>query len=168
MVRYFFRQLMDALEFCHNNRICNIDLKSENVLFDHEGILKISGFCYASVIEDETQQERPRSRIEYFLPPELYEHKTCLGTQHDLYSAGILLFLMMARQQPFTRPNTRMDPIYASFYEENERYWNRLTNKLGPKNTPNYRQLMHMMLAYSPSQRLSIQEIRAHEWFQGE
>jgi len=58
-----------------------------------------------------------------------------------------------------------MDPIYASFYEENERYWNRLTNKLGPKNTPNYRQLMHMMLAYSPSQRLSIQEIRAHEWF---
>ena len=42
--RYFFKQLVEGLQFCHTNGVCHRDLKPENLLLDNHGVLKISDF----------------------------------------------------------------------------------------------------------------------------
>ena len=42
--RFYFRQLVTSVEFCHNLGVCHRDLKPENLLIDDEGNLKISDF----------------------------------------------------------------------------------------------------------------------------
>jgi len=47
--RFYFKQLVNGLEHCHNNGICHRDLKPENLLLDTDGNLKISDFCFSTL-----------------------------------------------------------------------------------------------------------------------
>ena len=88
-----------------------------------------------------------------------------------MFAAGIVLFIMVAGTPPF------------SVAERNEFYYKLICNnrwemfwKYHCKGKPsgqfffseNFKNLMQYMLAYSPSDRLSTQELRAHPWFQGD
>ena len=45
--RFYFNQLIEGVEYCHNMDICHRDLKPENLLLDSFGNLKISDFGFA-------------------------------------------------------------------------------------------------------------------------
>ena len=51
VARYFFKQYLEALKFCHDNGICHRDLKPENVLLDDDYNIKIADFGFANQIE---------------------------------------------------------------------------------------------------------------------
>ena len=39
--RYYFRQLIEGMEYCHSQGVCHRDLKPENLLLDEEWNLKV-------------------------------------------------------------------------------------------------------------------------------
>lgn len=51
MARYFFKQFLSGLDYCHSNGVCHRDLKPENLLLDSKYTLKIADFGFAAPVE---------------------------------------------------------------------------------------------------------------------
>jgi len=51
IVRYYFRQLLQSIDFMHNEGICHRDLKLENILLDNKYNIKVSDFGFATSLQ---------------------------------------------------------------------------------------------------------------------
>lgn len=103
MTRYYFKQLLDGLEFIHNRGFCHRDLKPENLLLDAHGNLKIADFGYAAPAKGKDSQGNLRTQcgtVSYMAPEILYGQKY-KGTQVDVFCAGSMLFIMFAASPAF-------------------------------------------------------------------
>ena len=49
--RYFFRQMIEGLEACHNEGVSHRDLKPENILLDENYNIKLADFGWAAPLE---------------------------------------------------------------------------------------------------------------------
>merc|ERR1712166_492252 len=91
--RFFMHQMIDAIEYMHNLRCVHRDLKLENILVDDNLDLKIADFgfaCYKSI--DNLKSYRGTMT---YMAPEIKEGKTYDGTQVDLFSVGVIVFIIV-------------------------------------------------------------------------
>ena len=91
--RFFMAQLVASLDYMHNLRCVHRDLKLENILVDDNLNLKIADFgfaCYKSI----DQLKSYRGTMTY-MAPEIKEGKTYDGTQVDLFSIGVIIFIIV-------------------------------------------------------------------------
>jgi len=91
LVRTYFHQLIEGLEILHRNGAAHLDLKLENLLMHEDFTLKLVDFDLSYLAEDGKVKTRGTKN---FRAPEMFKG-TCENPQAaDIYSAGILLFLM--------------------------------------------------------------------------
>jgi len=91
--RFFMSQMIDAIEYMHNLRCVHRDLKLENILVNDNLDLKIADFgfaCYKSI--DNLKSYRGTMT---YMAPEIKEGKTYDGTQVDLFSVGVIIFIIV-------------------------------------------------------------------------
>ena len=91
--RFFITQLLDAVDYMHQKRVVHRDLKLENILVDDQLNLKIADFgfaCYKSI--DALKSYRGTMT---YMAPEIKEGKRYKGTQVDLFSLGVILFIIV-------------------------------------------------------------------------
>lgn len=91
--RFMMLQLLDALEYMHNLRCVHRDLKLENILIDDNLNLKIADFgfaCYKTI--DKLSSYRGTMT---YMAPEIKQGKTYDGTQIDLFSLGVIIFIVV-------------------------------------------------------------------------
>jgi len=79
-----------------------------------------------------------------------------LGPPTDIWSAGVILYIMTAGAFPFTEATIRCD-LYVSLMQGNFQFQ--------PKMSPELIDLLHRMWEINPRQRITIPEIRKHPWF---
>ncbi|KAH3672255.1 hypothetical protein WICMUC_004350 [Wickerhamomyces mucosus] len=160
---FYFRQLINAVEFLHNRGVAHRDIKPENILLDNSGNLKLADFGLASVYK-----KKGSVRLCYtpcgsppYMAPEL-EH----GDQgynpgfSDIWSCGVVLFVLLTGETPWEEPTIR-DPFYRNFLHNNgnvlTRPWNRLSLPA--------LSILRAVLRPEVDERSSISQIRNHIWF---
>jgi len=162
---------MDGLDYVHSKGVTHRDLKPENVLYDQFFNLKIADFGFAAPIEGRDGSGTLKTKLgtESYMAPEIHMKKPYNGASVDLFACGIILFIMTTQHPPFTRAEPS-DPFYRLLCaNRDDLFW-----KAHSKNKPEgffseeFKDLITRMLSFDPSHRLSMEDVKAHPWFEGE
>lgn len=161
--RTYFTMLVEGLKYCHGRGVCHRDIKPENLLLSSEFVLKIGDFGQAALmVAGEFLTEKLGTRE--YNAPEIFTLKY-KGDEVDLFSAGIVLFLMYSRHPPFEAANA-LDAYYRLIKDKKyEMFWE-IHSKRKPAGfyTEKFKDLINGMFAFTPSERFSAEQILQHPW----
>ena len=95
-----FRELLMALEYCHNKGITHRDIKLENTLIDQNNIVKLIDFGFATCFPNEKKVKMFCGTPSY-MAPEIVARKEYIGPPVDIWAAGVLLYALITGNFPF-------------------------------------------------------------------
>lgn len=151
--RKFSRQIASALDYCHRNSIVHRDLKIENILISKTGDIKIIDFGLSNLFAPQSHLKTFCGSL-YFAAPELLQAKAYTGPEVDVWSFGIVLYVLVCGKVPFD--DQSMPALHAKIKKGLVDYPNWLS--------PECKNLISRMLVTDPKQRASLQEIMNHQW----
>ncbi|XP_056169143.1 CBL-interacting serine/threonine-protein kinase 3-like isoform X4 [Syzygium oleosum] len=105
--RRYFQQLINAVDYCHSRGVYHRDLKPENLLLDAYGNLKVSDFGLSAL----SQQVRDDGLLHTtcgtpnYVAPEVLNDRGYDGATADMWSCGVILFVLLAGYLPFDDSN---------------------------------------------------------------
>ncbi|GAB4821373.1 hypothetical protein N2152v2_008419 [Parachlorella kessleri] len=168
--RWFFQQILFALDYCHRMGVSNRDMKLENVLISDTGprpIVRLSDFGFS---KDENYHSAPGSRVgtPAYLAPEVISNvmgRSYDAKKADVWSCGVMLYVMVAGQYPFTSRddlkgggNMGLQASFQRILKAEFKF---------PASIPmsdECKDLITRMLTKDPARRLSVQEVLQHPW----
>ncbi|KAJ6247878.1 non-specific serine/threonine protein kinase [Anaeramoeba flamelloides] len=153
--RIIFQQILCGLQYCHGLNIVHCDLKAENLLFDDSWNVKIDDFSTSIIVPQETRLSKSPSSPSY-ASPKAIRGKGYEGKELDIWSCGVILYLMAVGELPFQH-NTKKG-LYQKIREGEY------------KPIPSYlslelQDLISKIFIVNQRQRITIKQIMAHEWF---
>ena len=166
--RTYFHQLISTVEYLHNIGIIHGDLKLENLLLGSDFSLKIADFSFASFALDQNNTVLQRQRLvtTSSMAPEVFLGSEYNGQLADLFSCGVILFQMVVGQPPFEKAN-QQDPRYRLLIRGDFPMFWKQYETLNRIFTKDFKDLINDMLSPEPTQRLTISEVKSHDWFNG-
>lgn len=173
--RWFFQQIILAIEYCHKRDVVLRDIKLENLLLDkNQQLVKVCDFGFS---KHNQHDSAPRTCVgtPCYLAPEVLKspmkHRPYNGEKVDIWTCGVSLFVMLFGFYPFDDPND------GNTSKENTMYLKRILE--GNVNIPTVQlrndkatpisedclDLLKKMLEPSPSKRITLKGIKEHSWF---
>ncbi|KAL2474984.1 CBL-interacting serine/threonine-protein kinase 23 [Abeliophyllum distichum] len=156
-VRKYFQQLINAVDYCHSRGVYHRDLKPENLLLDANGVLKVSDFGLSAL----PQQVREDGLLHTtcgtpnYVAPEVINNKGYDGAKADLWSCGVILFVLLAGYLPFEESN--LGALYKKIFKAEF--------SCPPWFSSGAKKLIKRILDPNPSTRITISKVLENEWF---
>ncbi|KAL0053253.1 hypothetical protein WJX82_003327 [Trebouxia sp. C0006] len=166
--RWFFQQLLVGVDYVHRMGVANRDIKLENTLLDGSPrpLLKICDFGYS---KHEKFQSAPGSRVgtPAYLAPEVImttKGQTYDGKIADIWSCGVMLYVMLVGAYPFERPedkhdNKKLQKMIQRILQVEYEFPPHV------KVSKECRDLLHKILVPDPAKRITVPEIQNHVWY---
>ncbi|XP_068641017.1 CBL-interacting serine/threonine-protein kinase 11-like [Aristolochia californica] len=155
--RRHFQQLISTVGYCHSRGVYHRDLKPENLLIDENGDLKVSDFGLSAVSEQIRNDGlfHTLCGTPAYVAPEILAKRGYSGAKVDLWSCGVILFVLNAGYLPFNNPNIMA--MYRKIYKGDFRC---------PRWTsPELKHMIHRLLDPNPETRITVDEIVNDPWF---
>lgn len=152
--RKYFQQLIHALIYCHAHGVVHRDIKPENILLDENNNIKLGDFGLSSYFNDGVFLKTCCGSLNY-AAPEIVAGEIYSGPQVDVWSAGVVLFLLVSGYLPFDENN-----MYGLFQKI------KTAEYFFPHDiSEDCKDLISRMLEPDPVHRISIHQITHHPWF---
>ncbi|CAK4468231.1 unnamed protein product [Aphanomyces euteiches] len=154
---YMFLQIVEALDYLHQNDVTHRDLKPENLLLQSSNgsviVVKVVDFGLSNT-HDNGRLLQTACGSPCYAAPEMIEGRLYIGPKADIWSLGVVLFAMVCGNLPFEDNNTSV--LYKKILS-------------GQYKAPNYispavQDLIRRILETDPDKRYTLADIRNHAW----
>jgi len=148
-----FSQILNAVNYCHIKNVVHRDLKAENLLLDHDGNIKIADFGFSNYYTPGGPLSTWCGSPPY-AAPELFEGKQYDGPKADIWSLGVILYVLVSGSLPFdgqTLQDLRSRVVSCQY---------RIPFFLSQE----CENLIRGLLVMDPNRRLSLEQISHHKW----
>ncbi|KAK9799772.1 hypothetical protein WJX73_004464 [Symbiochloris irregularis] len=169
-----FRQLVDGLLYCHDQKIYHRDIRTSTLLLHgniYDPTLKVSDFTYAKSGVLDSVMRTASAGGPAHSPPELLRLTGRLGEDGydgaavDVWASGIVLYRMLTGQHPFLDPS-EPDVIKSAVMKRICNCQYRFpSNRI--KVTPACLDLISKIFQPDPKNRIKTEEMRDHPWLSG-
>lgn len=154
--RKFFQQIISAVDYCHRHKIVHRDLKPENLLLDENMDIKIADFGLSNIMTDGNFLKTSCGSPNY-AAPEVISGRLYAGPEVDVWSCGVILYVMLCGRLPFD------DESIPELFQK---------ISSGSYSIPDYvspgaRSLLRRMLVVDPLMRIDVESIMQDPWFRG-
>ncbi|KAG5063833.1 hypothetical protein JHK85_005016 [Glycine max] len=105
VARLYFQPLISAVDFCHSRGVYHRDLKPENLLLDEHDNLKVSDFGLTAFSEHLKEDGLLHTTCGMPASPEVIAKKGYDGAKADIWSCGVILYVLLAGFLPFQDDN---------------------------------------------------------------
>ncbi|RWR86471.1 CBL-interacting serine/threonine-protein kinase 12-like protein [Cinnamomum micranthum f. kanehirae] len=160
VARKYFQQLISAVRFCHAQGVFHRDLKPENLLVDENGDLKVSDFGLCAV-SDQIRKDglfHTFCGTPAYVAPEVLSGKGYYGATADVWSCGVILFVLTAGFLPFHDQNVMA--MYRKIYRGEFRCPKWFSGELS--------RLLSRILDTNPRTRIRVADLMGNRWFKKE
>lgn len=98
--RKYFRQIVSAVDYIHRNAVVHRDLKIENIMVDKNDDIKLIDFGLSNFYDNDDLLNTFCGSL-YFAAPELLMGQRYVGPEIDVWSLGVVLYVMICGKVPF-------------------------------------------------------------------
>ena len=151
----FFHQIISGLSYLHYIGIAHRDFKPENILLTNDNkVLKIIDFGLGNIYK-KGQLLKTSCGSPCYIPPEMIKEEGYNPDKSDIWSAGIILYLMLCGHLPF-------------YEEDNQLMYDKILK--GDYDIPKFlsdeaKDIIKKILEVDPKKRSNFEEIKNHPWF---
>ncbi|XP_015954470.1 cyclin-dependent kinase G-2 [Arachis duranensis] len=185
-------QLLQGVDYLHDNWVLHRDLKSSNILLNNKGELKICDFGLSRQYGSPLKPYTPLVVTLRYRAPELLLGSKEYSTAIDMWSVGCIMAELVAREPLFKGKNEveQLDQIFRTLGTPDENIWPGLSKLPGSK-AKFVRQpynmlwkkfpvasftgqpvlsesgfdLLSRLLTYDPEKRITAKDALLHDWF---
>lgn len=150
----FFQQIISGVEYISKLGIVHRDLKPENLLIDFDNGIKLVDFGLSNTYK-QGELLKTACGSPCYAAPEMIAGKRYHGTMVDIWSCGVILFALLSGFLPFEDPNT------SSLYKKILSADYQLPSFVSAEASD----LIKRILTTDPCQRITIEAIKEHPWF---
>ena len=160
-----FIQIVKAVKFLHDNNIAHCDIKPENILLDKFFNPKINDFGFSQKFNGEKGDyllHKFSGTTIYCSPETKFAFtKGFDGIKNDIFSLGILLFVITIGDFPYQRASYSDEKYKYIIKKKYDKFWE-FFNYI--EISGEFKDLINNLISVTPSQRLSIDKILSHPW----
>lgn len=159
MAAKIFKQILMALNYCHQVNIVHRDLKPENFLFespDDDSDLKIIDFGLSKILDGgRLQRMKTRAGTPYYISPEVLTGNYDMSC--DMWSAGCMLYILLCGYPPFYGDNNQeiLQMVSRGVFDYDGEEWDDISNEA--------KDLINKLIV-RPERRMTAAEALQHPW----
>lgn len=161
VARAYFQQLVAGLEECHAQGVYHRDVKPENLLLDENFALKIADFGLSGLREGDDgaiAELYTQCGTRSYMSPEVLSCQPYEGAPADVWSAGVVLFIMLAGFPPFQIATSQDWWFRACASKQYQAFW--AAHARSATFSAGAMSLMSRIFRVDPQERITLEEIK--------